>query len=398
MSNHDAVNPIKVQVIDDSALIRKLVAEMINGVSDIEISHSSPNPIIGMKRMERAWPDVLILDMEMPQMDGLTFLRKIMAEKPMPVVVFSSLTEAGAQITLDAISSGAVGVVQKPKLRMGQTLDECAEDLLEAIREASRVDMSVLKQTNRGLFKAPTTNTAKSKPLTPVQSNIKPKAHSQPPTTKSARVVGAEQAESAGVDLESKIVALGTSTGGTQALEFVIKRLPKSVPGIVVVQHMREKFTLAFSQRLNEISEVTVKEAETGDLIQPGVVLIAPGGQHMIVRSTDGQASVVIKDGPPINRHKPSVDVLFNSVADLVGYNRAGFIMTGMGGDGAKGLKAMHDRGALTFAQDEKSCVVYGMPAVAMQLQAVDRQLPLDTIHEEIMAFANAKRVKKPTR
>lgn len=370
------MDPIKVQVIDDSALIRKLIGEMINGVKDIEVCNSSPNPIIGMKRMEREWPDVLVLDMEMPQMDGLTFLRQIMSEKPMPVVVFSSLTASGAQITLDAINSGAFGVVEKPKLRMGQSLADCAEDLLEAIRAAAKANMKVVKRS--------------SARLTPPTPKGMGQGEAATATVSSQNKAGAVSPKITGSNgaLSGKVVAIGTSTGGTQALEIIIRKLPVNVPGILVVQHMPEKFTDAFAQRLNDISQVNVREAKSGDLVELGVVLIAPGGRHMIARSTDGEARVIIKDGPPINRHKPSVDVLFNSVADLVGFDRTGFILTGMGGDGAKGLKAMRDRGALTYAQDQESCVVFGMPAMAIEMNAVDHVVGLNSVADEILKFA----------
>lgn len=375
------MNPIKVQVIDDSALIRKLIGEMIDGVKDIEVCNSSPNPIIGKKRMDREWPDVLVLDMEMPQMDGLTFLKQIMSEKPMPIVVFSSLTESGAQITLDAINSGAFGVVEKPKLKMGQSLSDCAEDLLEAIRAAARADMKVVKNNSRKLTQTEAPRVERAPTPT-----IRPKAVDS----------GVSKQANAGSQLSSKVVAIGTSTGGTQALEIIIRQLPVNIPGILIVQHMPEKFTEAFAQRLNEISQVNVREAKSGDLVEPGVVLIAPGGRHMIARSSDGEARVIIKDGPPINRHKPSVDVLFNSVADLVGFDRAGFILTGMGGDGAKGLKAMRDRGSLTYAQNQESCVVFGMPAMAIEMDAADHVVGLNSVAEEIMKFS--QRAANPRR
>ncbi len=297
----------------------------------------------------------------MPQMDGITFLKKLMSERPTPVVMCSTLTEKGSATAMKALALGALEVVHKPKAGVKNHLEDASGDLIHAIRSASRANMKAVRRI-------------------PLESKAKLTADVIIPAGKGP----VSQSTS------DKVVAIGTSTGGTQALETVLTQLPRAAPGIVVVQHMPENFTRAFAERLNSICRIKVKEATENDRILPGQVLIAPGGRHMLVNGRGSHARVSIKDGPPVSRHRPSVDVLFRSTAKSVGRNALGIIMTGMGDDGASGLMEMHDTGARTLGQNEATCVVYGMPAVAMKRGAVDREVALDNIPGEIMGFGNA--------
>ena len=306
------------------------------------------------------WPDVIVLDVEMPRMDGISFLRKIMAERPTPVVICSTLTEAGASTTLQALAAGAVTVVAKPKVGLKGFLEENAREFVGAIREAAAARPRAIAATP-----------AHPAPATRQQASALP--------TNSPRI---------GLDTTEKVVAIGTSTGGTQALEQVLVALPRIVAGIVIVQHMPEKFTASFAKRLDSLSAIEVKEAENGDRVLPGRALIAPGGRHMRVVRSGALYKVEVIDGPPVNRHKPSVDVLFRSVAACAGANALGILMTGMGDDGARGLLEMRQAGAPTIAQDEASCVVFGMPREAIRLGAAATVLPLDQIAEEIIGVS----------
>jgi two-component system chemotaxis response regulator CheB len=339
---------ISVLIVDDSAVVRQVLTALLEVAPGIEVMAAVPDPLFAMKRMALKWPDVIVLDIEMPRMDGLTFLRKIMLERPTPVVICSTLTAQGAETTLKALSAGAVSVISKPKVGLKSFLQESSSDVVEAVHTAARARMkniNILSSTPNKVF------------ITPVNS----------------------------LTTTQKIIAIGTSTGGTQALEFVLTGLPALCPGIVIVQHMPEKFTEMFAQRLNSICHIEVREAKNGDRVLPGLALVAPGGLHMQLKCSGTHYRVEIFDGPHVNRHKPSVDVLFRSVAKEAGKNSAGFILTGMGDDGARGLKAMRNVGAYTVAQDEASCVVFGMPKEAIALDAVDRVLPLKKIAEEIM-------------
>jgi two-component system chemotaxis response regulator CheB len=309
--------------------------------------------------MQQDWPDVILLDVEMPRMDGITFLRKLMQERPTPVVICSTLTAAGAATTVEALSAGAVSVVEKPKIGLKQFLTESAEELTNVIRNAARVNASRLA--------------SRAKVPTPVAKN-------------SADVMlAAPTATRAMTQTTEHVVAIGTSTGGTQALQDVLTALPAVCPAIVIVQHMPPNFTGAFAARLNKICEIDVREARDGDRVVSGAALIAPGGKHMMLKRSGAQYHVEIKDGPAVNRHCPSVDVLFRSVAKCAGRNALGVIMTGMGDDGARGLKEMREAGASTVAQDEASCVVFGMPKEAIKLDAAQRIVSLDTIPNVIL-------------
>jgi two-component system chemotaxis response regulator CheB len=301
-----------------------------------------------------------VLDVEMPRMDGITFLRKIMAERPTPVVICSTLTEKGAKTTLEALAAGAVSIVTKPRLGLKQFLAESGDELVSTVRAAARANVRRLVQRpESATLVAPPKNTAD--------------------------VILAPAGSRAMTQTTERVVALGTSTGGTQALEEVLSGLPRVCPGIVIVQHMPEKFTAAFAARLDGICRIEVREARNNDRVVPGRALIAPGGRHLLLKRSGAQYFVEVIDGPVVNRHRPSVDVLFRSVAKSAGANALGVIMTGMGDDGAAGLAEMRHAGARTLAQDEDSCVVFGMPKEAIKRGGVERSVALQAIAAEIM-------------
>jgi two-component system chemotaxis response regulator CheB len=354
------VSKIKVMVVDDSAVVRQAMLEVLKTAPDIEVIGTASDPLFALQKMQAQWPDVITLDVEMPRMDGITFLKKLMAEHPTPVVICSSLTEKGAETTLQALAAGAVSIITKPKMGVKQFLQDASNDLVSAVQAAARANI-------RRLVAPPMAVTAK----------LSADAMLPPPSGAMARTT-------------ERIVAIGTSTGGTQALEAVLRRLPRVCPGIVIVQHMPEKFTAAFAERLNSLCEIEVLEARNGDRVLPGRALIAPGGMHMMLTRSGAQYGVEVLNGPLVSRHKPSVDVLFRSAAKLAGRNATGIIMTGMGDDGARGLKEMHDAGAYTVAEDESTCVVFGMPKEALKLGAVDRSVPLHGIAAEILGGARS--------
>ena len=348
-------------IVDDSAVVRQTVRQALERDAGIEVIAAASDPLFAISHMQRQWPDVIVLDIEMPRMDGLTFLKKIMTERPTPVVICSSLAETGAAATLQALSAGAAAIITKPKMGVKQFLEDSANDVVQAVKAAARANASRL---------VPRAVAA----LTPA------------PKLSADAVIGAGLGSgSSMVRTTERIVALGTSTGGTQALEAVLTRLPAVCPGIVIVQHMPERFTAMFAERLNSLCAMEVREARHGDRVMPGRALIAPGGKHMMLARSGAQYTVEVIDGPLINRHRPSVDVLFRSCAKFAGRNAVGVIMTGMGDDGARGLKEMHDAGAQTIAEDESTCVVFGMPREAIKLGAADSVLPLERIPEAIM-------------
>jgi len=348
-----SVGRIKVMVVDDSAVVRQVVTEMLQQDPGIEVICAVADPILAIARMNVQWPDVIVLDVEMPRMDGITFLKKIMAEHPTPVVICSTLAEAGAETSMAALAAGAVAIITKPKIGLKQFLVDASDDLVTAVKTAAKANLRVLRVVAK--------HTADV-------------------------ILPAASAHSAMIQTTERVVALGTSTGGTQALEAVLTTLPRVCPGIVIVQHMPEKFTAEFANRLNRLCQITVKEAATNDRVVPGTALIAPGGRHLLLRRNGAQYFVEVMDGPLVNRHRPSVDVLFRSVARAAGANALGVIMTGMGDDGAAGLLEMRKAGAQTVAQDEESCVVYGMPREAVKRGAVARTVTLSAIGREIMA------------
>lgn len=355
---------IKVLVIDDSAIVRQVLSSIINETPGMEVIDTAQDPIFALQKLETIKPDVITLDVEMPRMDGLTFLKKLMAENPHPVVMCSTLTHKSSETSVKALRLGAVEIVGKPTSNLKQELGEQRKLIVDAIKTASRAKLSNLRMPPR-------------QPLPKL--NVQKKETADVILPKKATIQSAPS---------SKLIAIGASTGGTQALEHVISALRPDVPGVVIVQHMPEAFTAAFSKRLDSVSEVYVKEAEDGDLVEMGKVLIAPGGKHMIVENRGGKLYVAIKEGPLVSRHRPSVDVLFRSVAQAAAKQTLGIIMTGMGDDGATGMKEMFDAGTFTVAQDEASCVIFGMPAVAIERGGVKKISPLEQIPKMINAFS----------
>lgn len=338
---------INVLVVDDSAVVRQVLSGVLNEAPDIKVYATASDPIFAQIHMQKQWPDVIVLDIEMPRMDGLTFLRQIMHERPTPVIICSSLAEKGAELTLQALSAGAIDIITKPQLGVKDFLLDAKHLIWQTLRAAAGAHIARVQNTE-----------------------IK----KSPVTTKST------------VDLVSmtattdSIIVIGTSTGGTQALEEILTKTPRTCPGIAVVQHMPEKFTAAFANRLDSLCDVDVKEAESGDRLISGRVLIAPGGHHLEVQRSGAQYIAKVFRGPSVNRHCPSVDVLFRSAARAAGRNALGIIMTGMGDDGARGLLEMRQAGCRTIAQDENSCVVFGMPKEAIQLGAAKEVMPLSQI------------------
>lgn len=352
------MKPIQVMVVDDSAVVRQVLSALLDAAPGIEVCSAVSDPLLAIERLKAGWPDVIVLDVEMPRMDGISFLRRIMQERPTPVVICSTLTEKGAKTTMDALAAGAVAIVTKPRLGLKQFLSESGEQLVATVRAAARANV-------RRLAVREGASTAKLS-----ADAVLPAATGRPLAQTTERVV-----------------AIGTSTGGTQALEEVLTALPRVSPGLVIVQHMPEKFTAAFAARLDALCEIAVKEAQPNDRVLPGRALIAPGGRHLVLRRNGAQYAVDVVDGPPVNRHRPSVDVLFRSAAKAAGANALGIIMTGMGDDGAAGLLEMRQAGARTLAQDERSCVVYGMPKEAVRRGAVERSVPLEAVAREILQF-----------
>ncbi|MDP1524790.1 MAG: chemotaxis response regulator protein-glutamate methylesterase [Rhodocyclaceae bacterium] len=353
---------IKVLVVDDSAVVRQVNKETLEKEADIEVI-AVADPLYAIEKMKLSWPDVIVTDIEMPRMDGITFLKKIMSEHPTPFVVCSSLAEKGAAATMEALAAGALSIITKPKMGVKQFLQESGDDIVSAVRAAARANM---RRVTPGASLPPT---------------LRPKL------TADAMLAAQAASGVAMANTTDKVIAIGTSTGGTQALEAVLTKLPATTAGIVVVQHMPEKFTAMFAERLNSLCKLEVREAKDGDRVLPGRALIAPGGRHMMLKRSGAQYYVTVADGPVVNRHKPSVDVLFRSVAQIAGRNALGVIMTGMGDDGARGMKEMHDAGAQTVAEDESTCVVFGMPKVAIDMGGVDKIVPLDRIPQEIIAY-----------
>ncbi|WAC71744.1 chemotaxis response regulator protein-glutamate methylesterase [Roseateles sp. SL47] len=341
-----------VFVIDDSAVVRQAMVAMLDGDAGIELAGTAPNPLIAAPLIRKKRPDVLLLDIEMPGMDGLTFLRQQMAEAPIPTVICSSLSTEGSRIALDALAAGAVAIVAKPKLGLRQFLEDSRRELISTLKAA-----------------------ALSRPRMP-----KPR----PLSTLPVRTPSMRGPHALSVN---KPVVIGSSTGGTQAIEQILRALPADAPGIAIVQHMPERFTAMFAERLDGLCAMQVREARDGDRLERGIVLVAPGGKHMKLRKAGGQYFAVVLDGPPVNRHKPSVDVLFRSLCEHTNGDALAIMLTGMGDDGARGMKQLHELGVRTLAQDEASCVVFGMPMEAIKLGAVDEVLPLDAMADAVTCF-----------
>jgi two-component system chemotaxis response regulator CheB len=341
---------IKVLIVDDSAVVRQTLSEILSSDPRIEIMASAADPFIAAERIRNELPDVITLDVEMPRMDGITFLQKIMSQHPIPVVMCSSLTEERSETALKALEYGAVEIIQKPRLGVKQFLEESKVLICDVVKAASQARLRPIRSSRQ----------------------VAPKL--------TADAVLAKPTANAMIRTTEKVVVVGASTGGTEALRIFLEEMPLDSPGIVIVQHMPENFTRSFAARLDSLCRISVKEAENNDTIIPGRALIAPGNRHMLLKRSGARYFVEIKDGPLVSRHRPSVDVLFRSAARYAGKNAVGVIMTGMGDDGAKGLLEMKDAGAVTMAQDEASCVVFGMPKEAIKLGAVDKILPLNDI------------------
>jgi two-component system, chemotaxis family, protein-glutamate methylesterase/glutaminase len=360
---------IRVLIVDDSAVVRQTLSSILATDPKIEVMDTAGDPYYAAKIMQNEAPDVITLDIEMPRMDGLTFLRKIMRQHPIPVVIISSLTSEGTLTALKALEYGATEIITKPQLGTKVFLEESRIKLCDVVKAAAKA-----KIKNRGSSSAPI--------------EVKPKL--------SADAVLAKSYAHSMIKTTEMVIAVGASTGGTEALSVFLQAFSADCPGIVIVQHMPEMFTKAFANRLNDVCKINVKEAENNDTILRGHALIAPGNKHILVKRSGARYFVEVVDGPLVNRHRPSVDVLFRSTAQFAGSNSVGIIMTGMGDDGARGLLEMKEAGALTIAQDEKSCVVFGMPKEAIKWNAVDKILPLDQIalsvqkHDQIKEQQNS--------
>lgn len=352
---------IRVLLVDDSAVMRQTLGGLLQNSAGITLLAAVSDPILAMQRMQQQWPDVIVLDVEMPRMDGITFLKKIMRERPTPVIICSTLTAHGAQTTMDAMAAGAFTAMAKPKLGLRDFLGEHAKDFIATIRAAAHANAAKLVARTALIPVSPKLTADAVLPASPPRKSLS--------------------------QTTEQVVAIGTSTGGTQALEHILAALPRLSPGIVIVQHMPEKFTAAFAQRLNQLCAITVQEAQHGDRVLPGHALIAPGGRHMLLRRSGAQYVVEIVDGPLVSRHRPSVNVLFRSVAQTAGANALGILLTGMGDDGAAGLMEMRQAGASTLAQDEASCVVFGMPKEAIKRGAAMHVLALQDMPEAIERY-----------
>jgi len=348
---------IKVMIVDDSALVRQALTEILSSDPQIEVVASAADPFIAAERMRECIPDVITLDVEMPRMDGITFLQRIMSQHPIPVVMCSTLTEAGSETALKALEYGAVDIIVKPKMGTKQFIEESRVRICDTVKAAAMT---------RGRQRA----------IQPVR-DIAPKY--------TADVIMEKPSSRAMVQTTEKVIVVGASTGGTEALKSFLEMLPADSPGIVIVQHMPEGFTKAFSKRLDGICRISVKEAADNDSVVRGRALIAPGNHHLLLKRSGARYYVEVKDGPLVSRHRPSVDVLFRSAARYAGKNAVGVIMTGMGDDGARGMLEMKEAGARNIAQDEATSVVFGMPNEAIKLGGVDYILPLGSIHNEVL-------------
>lgn len=353
---------IKVLIVDDSAVVRQTMSDILASDPDIEVIATANDPFAAAARLKEEIPDVITLDVEMPRMDGLTFLQKIMSQHPIPVVMCSSLTGDGSASAMKALECGAVDIITKPRVGTKQFLEESRMRICDAVKAAAQAKLRKINQQT---------------------------IQRAPKLTADAMLAKPEVKSKAMLQTTEKVVVVGASTGGTEALRVFLEMLPEDSPGIVIVQHMPEHFTSAFANRLNSICRVTVKEAENNDTVVRGRALIAPGNQHLLLKRSGARYFVEIKEGPLVSRHRPSVDVLFRSAARYAGKNAVGVIMTGMGDDGARSMKEMYDAGAITIAQDEATCVVFGMPAEAIKHGGVHKVMPLERIAQEVLRLCD---------
>lgn len=352
---------IGVLVIDDSALIRKLLTELLNKDPEIEVLDAAADPFIAREKIKKLNPDVLTLDVEMPKMDGITFLRNLMRLRPMPVVMVSTMTEQGAEVTLEALELGAVDYVTKPNLDVVESMGDYATEIIEKVKIASKAKVRSIEDR-------------------PTPDKVEPKLSAD-------AIIEKQEGGKSHLKTTEKIIAIGASTGGTEAIREVLERMPAGSPGIVITQHIPAAFSTSFAKRMDSVSALTVVEASDGDQIIPGHAFIAPGDRHMMVERSGARYYCRLNDGPPVNRHIPSVDVLFRSVAQNVGPNAIGVMLTGMGADGAKGMMEMKKNGATNLAQDEKTSVVWGMPGEAVKIGAIDKELPLEKIAGKLISL-----------
>jgi two-component system, chemotaxis family, protein-glutamate methylesterase/glutaminase len=356
---------IGVLIVDDSAVVRATLTRILEAAPDIEVIAAAADPFIAAAKIRERTPDVITLDIEMPRMDGLTFMRKIMTQHPIPIVICSALTAAGTQAAMRAMELGAVDIVAKPQVGTKRFLEESSTRITDAIRAAATARLDLLGMALR--------------------RPVEPKRTADAVLPRRSRTM---------LSTTDRVIALGASTGGTEAIRLVLSEMPADCPGLVIVQHMPPEFTTHFAERLDQISTIEVKEAADGDAVIVGRALIAPGDKHMLLARSGARYHVQVIDGPLVSRHRPSVDVLFRSVAENAGPNAVGVLMTGMGDDGAHGLLEMREAGAKTVAQDEATSVVFGMPAAAIALDAAQDVLPLPQIASRVVMLANTDRGK----
>lgn len=403
--------PIKVLIIDDSALVRQTITEVLSGDKDVKVIGTAPDPIIGVRKIQEERPDVIILDIEMARMDGLTFLRKMNETiDPIPCVICSSLATKDSPEAIKAIEYGAAAIVTKPLIRTKQFFQESKIMLVDAIKAANacqgKIKQLIPSQAQVHASIGKQTQNQNSSDVEELESLPEADEVTEPKVDEKELLKGVQPKLSADVILEKPnpnfapidttdtVVVVGASTGGTEALKDFLVMLPEDSPGIVIVQHMPEHFTTSFAERLDGLCRISVREAENGDLVQRGQALIAPGNHHLLLKREGKDYYVEVKDGPLVSRHRPSVDVLFRSAARYAGKNAVGIIMTGMGDDGAHGMKEMHDAGAYNIAQDEATCIVYGMPGEAVKAGAVDKIVPLQEIAATMLNAAKLKAYK----
>lgn len=355
-------NKIKVLIVDDSAVVRQTLSSILESDTQIEVMGVAADPYFAANKIAHDVPDVITLDIEMPRMDGLTFLRKIMTQHPIPVVIISSLTTKGTETGIKALEYGAVEIITKPKLSTKEFIEDSKIRICDAVKAAASAKLKRKKNIKRTV-----------KPL-----EVKPKLSAD-------AVISRASSSASMIKTTEKVVVVGASTGGTEALRVFLEALPADSPGVVIVQHMPEQFTRSFADRLNELCKISVKEASNNDSVIRGQALIAPGNHHLLLRRSGARYYVEINDGPLVNRHRPSVDVLFRSTAKYAGNNAIGVILTGMGDDGAKGMLELKECGAHNIAQDEKTCIVFGMPKEAIKIGAANEVLPLDQIAKRVL-------------
>ncbi len=353
---------IKVLVVDDSAVVRETLKTVLSSDPEIEVMGTAQDGLMALSKMKAEMPDVLLTDLEMPRMDGLTFLQQVMAESPMPVIICSSMAEEGSSNAVRALEYGALDIIQKPKVGTKAFLEESRITICDAVHAAFAARKRITQKTVHSTL------------------SVEPKLTADAVLDKGTTPV---------LETTERVVVMGASTGGTEALKAVLEKMPADAPGIVIVQHMPENFTRSFAERLDGLCKIRVKEAADGDSVVRGQALIAPGNKHTLLKRSGARYFVEVRDGPLVTRHRPSVDVLFRSAARYAGKNAIGVIMTGMGDDGARGMKELHDTGAYTIAQDEQSCVVFGMPAVAIEQGGIDTVLPLTEICADVISHAN---------